>query len=260
MHKYLFIVCLYFMCNSVVQAQSLQDTLTVQESISIKDEIEYAGEDEDEKDAFVVDTFLVKHRVNINPDSIRHWQNAKQFAYIKNLDSLLRATQANVKAEEYKPSFLERLFRSNIFALLAWMLGGFVILLIIYQLIRNNGLFASNKSVKKLVEAFTPGEHIELAHDFDLLMEQAYHQGDYRLAVRYAFLKNLKQLRKIGYIDFAIDKTNTKYLQEVPAQLRPGLKSLIHDYEYVWYGHHGISKEQYAIIQKKFAAFEQHLQ
>lgn len=224
------------------------------------DEEDYQENAADDMEPIYVDTFIKAHEINISKDSIKYWKNKRQFAYMKNLDSLLRASQAGNKQPVYEPSFLERLLRSNIFSVLAWMICGFVVLLIAYQVFRNNGLFSGNRNNKKLVEEYIPEDQAELAHDFDQLINQAYKLGDFRMAVRYEFLRTLKNLRNKGHIEFAIDKTNSKYLAELPQNWRPDFRSLIHDYEYVWYGHFTIEKEQYISIQKKFASFTRLMQ
>lgn len=79
-------------------------------------------------------------------------------------------------------------------------------------------------------------EHIERI-DFDKLISDALTQNNYRLALRYRFLKLLKELSQTGYIDWHFEKTNSDYYREIKTEsIRKGFKEVSYLYDYVWYG------------------------
>lgn len=75
------------------------------------------------------------------------------------------------------------------------------------------------------------------------------------MAVRYLFLKTLRQLSDRGHLQQSADKTNFQYVQEIPADKRNDFASLVLNYEYVWYGHLNIVREQYDQLEKKYTSF-----
>lgn len=79
-------------------------------------------------------------------------------------------------------------------------------------------------------------EHIERI-DFEALMVEAISQNNYRLALRFRFLKLLKQLSQAGHIDWHYEKTNSDYHNEIKKEnLKKGFKEASYLYDYVWYG------------------------
>ena len=79
-------------------------------------------------------------------------------------------------------------------------------------------------------------EHIERI-DFEALIAEAISQKNFRLALRYRFLKLLKQLSEAGHIDWHYEKTNSDYLEEIKKEnLKTGFKEASYLYDYVWYG------------------------
>ena len=88
--------------------------------------------------------------------------------------------------------------------------------------------------------------------NFDEEITKAERSGDYRLAVRYQFLRKLKLLNDRQAIKFAIDKTNSTYAKEMSAGLRPGFRTIAGHYENVWYGKQLPSVEKYTAIVQDF--------
>jgi len=72
--------------------------------------------------------------------------------------------------------------------------------------------------------------------DFDKLLQEALRENNYRLAIRYTFLKSLKILQLAELIDWHKEKTNYDYLLELPTHHHADFKKVVSVYEYVWYG------------------------
>ncbi|RYY68315.1 MAG: DUF4129 domain-containing protein, partial [Chitinophagaceae bacterium] len=60
-----------------------------------------------------------------------------------------------------------------------------------------------------------------------------------------------------NHIDYEPDKTNSRYVYELPESWRNDFSKLVFQYEYVWYGHFDIDNNQYANVQKGYDAFLQ---
>jgi hypothetical protein len=130
------------------------------------------------------------------------------------------------------------------------------IAIVFYQLLKNKGLF-KRMEIKGVEEEKVESAEDILEQDFDKLLQLAYDQEDYRLAIRYQFLRTLQRLRDKELIEFAVDKTNSRYVHEVPTQWRNDFASLVLNYEYVWYGNFILSLDQYESLRKKYTSFNE---
>ena len=206
------------------------------------------------------DTVLMLHAINIEKDSIAAWKTRKEFSYIHNLDSLLKVSQEKQPKQTQSipqgDSFMSRLLGGMALKIILWTLAVLFIGIIIYQLIKSRGFF--QRSAANRVNEKPEEEDVLLLHDdFGKLIQQAVMVGDYRTAVRYNFLKTLQQLRDKGQISYEPDKTNSHYVYELPVNRRNDFSKLIFQYEYVWYGHFELNKDQYEQVQAGFYSFQQ---
>jgi len=129
-------------------------------------------------------------------------------------------------------------------------------LLAIYLLVRMfinekfNAIFS--KKAKSIVDIDLSEHHIE-AIDLDALMDAALKQKDYRLAVRYQFLKALKLLSQKSIIEWHFDKTNVDYGREIKeVRLQEEFKKASYLYENIWYGEQPIDEQGYAKTSSRF--------
>ena len=107
-------------------------------------------------------------------------------------------------------------------------------------------------------------EEVTGESDFDTLIRQSAAKGNYRLAIRYQYLKLLHRLADKHFIEMAADKTNYQYVRELssrgPAvnqQFQNDFASLTLNYEYVWYGEFGVDDVIYNRIARGFNDFNQ---
>ena len=252
MNKAAFIL-LFMMCCMAVRAQD--NDYNADTVVSI---IETKEQDYEEPTIFI-DTSLAIRSVNISEDTIKKFRGEKAFAYIHNLDSLLKASQKKepeMRAVNNSGSFMSRLLGGAAIKVILWILAILFVGIIVYQLLVSKGIF-QKASRSKVSEQAVEEDELLLHNDFDLLVQQAYRSGDYRMAVRYLFLKTLQQLRDKGQITYEPDKTNSRYVFELPVNWRNDFSQLILQYEYVWYGHFDINAGQYEQVQQKFSSFLQ---
>jgi len=141
--------------------------------------------------------------------------------------------------------------------LLPYIIIGAVIGLIIWLFIR------LNPGPSLLGNPETPGvffrEEEELVQSGDLssLIAAAIKDRDYRLAVRYYYLKLLKLLHSKQLINYEFQKTDAEYLAELKNEnFRLPLQQVMRIYDYIWYGNFPVSEEEFSIAQENFRSLE----
>jgi hypothetical protein len=212
------------------------------------------------------DTTVYFRDLIISTDSLKSWKENKKYAWINNIDSLLRDKQQKEDEQSEDTmrkgrnlndglSGFERFLNSGFLKLLLWLIAGSVVAFIIYRLFLSKGLFGTaGKKAKKVVEE---QEEIDnnMESDFEKMQRKAYTAGDLRVAMRYLFLKTLQKLNDKDLIRFAADKTNSAYARELPQAKRNEFASLALYYEYIWYGNIAVQKETFDGIENKFNEF-----
>ena len=127
-----------------------------------------------------------------------------------------------------------------------------LIILIVIRLFRADfsGIFGRNK--KSSVALSYLDEDIR-GINFDKEIDKAISRQDYRLAIRYLYLKLLSNLDSKGFIDWLPGKTNRKYLQELKnLALRNQFEMLSRIYEYSWYGNFEPDENQFRNFSLEF--------
>ncbi|MCK7558352.1 hypothetical protein MKQ70_26460 [Chitinophaga sedimenti] len=88
----------------------------------------------------------------------------------------------------------------------------------------------------------------------------AAQEGNFRQAVRYLYLYSLDLLHRKGMVVMMADKTNADYLRELRGNPYYKTFSLLTlAYEYVWFGHMNLGKEQFDELNGRFVAFKNEL-
>ena len=89
--------------------------------------------------------------------------------------------------------------------------------------------------------------------DFSTYLEDAILKENYRLAIRFLHLRNLKLLSEKNIIEWEVRKTNLDFYNEIKDN---DLKKLFHHtywiYDYVWFGNFPINKTQFETYQHDF--------
>lgn len=215
--------------------------------------------EEDVVSDILSDTTLYIHAMPVPADSILSLKRDKRFAYMKDIESRLRKLKEDTQGENKKsqnssPSFLYRLLSSGAIKIFFWSVAILFVCFILYNLFLSKGVFKRKTATAPVEEI--PEEEKEIAvSDYDQLIRQASGQGNYRLAVRYLFLKGIAMLAEKEYLHTAAGKTNYQYLQEIKPELRNDFSSLVLAYEYVWYGNFIPGKETYDSLEIKFKNF-----
>lgn len=96
----------------------------------------------------------------------------------------------------------------------------------------------------------------EIHTKFDDLIENAMAKRDYRLAIRYIYLKNLKLLSEKEYIKWSPNKTNYSYQYEIAdLQLRNMFIENTFIFDYIWYGEFPLDETYFAGIYSQMDKF-----
>ena len=95
-------------------------------------------------------------------------------------------------------------------------------------------------------------EHIENIN-LDTFISDALAQKNYRLALRYMYLKALKELSYNNIISWHFEKTNSDYHNEIEDPLvKDNFKKVSYLYDYVWYGEFDLDEIGFTNAQKEF--------
>jgi len=194
---------------------------------------------------------------HIHPDSVKLLKNKKQFEYIRNLDSLLKAAQDKAtKPTNVKPAGVSfrKIFNSVIIQALLWTMAAGFVIFIIYRLFLSKAFFSKTGGKSQVEEALTTDQEF-LNEDFEKLYQQSKKQNDLRSATRYLFLDTLKKLENRSEIEFSVDKTNSKYINELPEHKREMFAWLVMNYEYTWYGKTDPGASRFELVEKRSQEF-----
>lgn len=236
------------------------DTTSISDTYS--DEI-YDEEDNDSDsipEDITGDTTIHFRKIQFPIDSVDAWKNKKEFAYAKNLDSLLRAKEKELTKDDsisipQKETNSTSIFSAKSAQIILWTIAGVFVLFVLFKLFSNQGLFRiRNKNTNVIVENLADPEMI-FNQNFDQLIHQSYKLGDFRMGVRYLFLKSLTVLNDRQFVKLSAEKTNARYLQEIPLQYRKDFSSLIKQYEFVFYGNFKIDADRFTNIESAFNSF-----
>ena len=113
----------------------------------------------------------------------------------------------------------------------------------------------------KTSEVFLSEEE-ELVKNEDLpaLMREAIKNGNFRLAVRYYYLLQLRKLDELEIIQYEYQKTNRDYSLEIKDQkIREHFSNISKLYEFIWYGSFQVSENDYRKAEKGFVQMEDSL-
>ncbi len=124
-----------------------------------------------------------------------------------------------------------------------------VISIIVLIILKLKGRKFRSKFGKKKLDTPPIDIYSENVHemDFNTLIENALKNKDYRLVIRFMYLKNLKKLTDNGIINWSINKTNYSYQHEINDQnLRSRFLDTTIIFDYVWYGEFPINENNFS--------------
>jgi hypothetical protein len=137
-----------------------------------------------------------------------------------------------------------------------WVLVIAGVAVVIWLLTRTEFTSFLKGNTKNAVFNFSDIEDIANV-DFEAKIAKAQQGGDYRVAIRWLYLKQLFSLNQKGAIIYQPYKTNIDYsleLTKMPYQKH--FTELSRIYDYVWYGQYALSESDYRLFETNFKKFE----
>lgn len=135
----------------------------------------------------------------------------------------------------------------------------FAIYILVKLLVGDNASSLFSRQSKLVAPLNIQEEHIENV-DLDTYIKNALKEENYRLAIRYMYLKSLKLLSLNNLIEWHFEKTNTDYYQEIEnISLKENFKKASYLYDNIWYGEYSLDKNGFENAQKDFERLNQHL-
>ena len=139
------------------------------------------------------------------------------------------------------------------------LMGGLIIYLFVRFFSGESFSAVFTKKATNILDINLSENHIENV-DLDALIKTALDEKDYRLAVRYQFLRILKTLSQKGIIDWHYEKTNSDYQNEIESQkVRSGFQDVSYLYDYIWYGEQEIDGLKYETVEARFSKLKNYI-
>ncbi|MRI62500.1 DUF4129 domain-containing protein [Ornithobacterium rhinotracheale] len=248
MHKKLFQILL-FLSFSVSWAQLTENDLYSKESdslVTIDSLISYNSE--------IVNQTLVERNFSENPKEkytgadFEYHDNAKGLSLYERFKRWLNRILKLPKLEAKYGAWV---------TYVAYLICAIIVFIALYIggkfLAKEKGNFFFAKKNKTF--EIEPEEIIEDIHeiDFSKIISDYELQGNFKSALRYQFLKLLKEYTDLGKINWMQEKTNTDYLHELknPAD-KKHFERAVYIFDHVWYGDFNINEAAYRAFTQEF--------
>ncbi len=189
------------------------------------------------------------HERHVPAGQVKKLQRDDDFWYA---NAMIRKVKARQKAETSMP-LVKRIW----FQTLLWLIiiASFAGVLIWYLADSNVGLFRKkNKMIESDVALQDDQDIFNI--NYQLEIDKAIQQKNYRLAIRLMFLRMLKDLSEKKIIQYTQDKTNFDYLMQLHStRYYDGFFRIARNYEFSWYGQFEVNENAFRIIQGDFNQF-----
>lgn len=143
-------------------------------------------------------------------------------------------------------------------ALFTWLLYGFMIAAVVVIILNLAGIDLRRfltREARAVHIPYTSEENISELN-IDELISDAVGRKQWRLAVRYQYLKALRMLADRDLIRWRAGKTNMDYYSELNGvQLRSAFLAATDDFENVWYGNSEVTERHYEVSKATLSNF-----
>lgn len=197
----------------------------------------------------------------INETHLESYKNDKAFNYVEE-------KQGNSIIDRFKrwlgniiKKFWEAIFGVGtasgilyfIFNLLPYLLLALLVFLLIKFFLKVNSRHIISGQQNPSTVKFTEDEQIIKSEDIQALINDAIKQKNFRLAIRYHYLKSLKTLTENDIISWQHQKTNKDYINEIQKEtVKHDFKDITRIYDYVWYGEFNIDELKFESLKTAF--------
>ncbi|MFI5192777.1 MAG: DUF4129 domain-containing protein [Chitinophagales bacterium] len=204
-----------------------------------------------EKDA---DNEIIARQVQ--DQKVKEYQRQPDFAYANDSDYWKK------DAPPEQPGWFLNMLLSGITRWIILILFLLVIAYGIYRLAKENSFPLMQRRRKKEPETGTAAlPEYESIGDLDKAISRFTEEGDFRMAVRYMYIRLIRMAFEKNNIPFKSSSTNSEIVEAFPdPQQSRDFRLLATAYEYIFYGGFVPAREQFDVLQQKFSAFHQNWQ
>jgi len=214
--------------------------------------------------AFATDTGKANNIITVrraSTEKIQKYLSDKDFKYENDYtqktgfwDAILQWIYRHL----FKPLFKN--YNITTWDILEYAIAIAALILIIYFLIKSDrvGLFYKKSKSDSLNLSDTEEDIRQM--NFTKLIDEAIEKGQYRVAVRYLYLKLLRDLSDRQLITWQAEKTNRDYSNELrPSALGKPFTQVTFLFDYAWYGDMPINDASFKNIRESFEQFNKQL-
>lgn len=199
--------------------------------------------------------------VKLNSKKIENYKSQEEFNYLTTAEKDNWWTRFKKWLNTKYNAFINWLFgdyKAN--SILAAIIGVLPILLILALLGLIAWLFSRLNPGGKILqkprtsEVFLSEEE-ELIKNEDLaaLIKEAVKNGQFRLAIRYYYLQELRKLDELELINYEYQKTNKDYSEEIKnSEIKQQFSTISKFYEFIWYGSFKVTESDFRLAEKGF--------
>ena len=192
----------------------------------------------------------------VQDQKVKDYQRQPDFAYANDSDYWKK------DAPPEQPGWFLKMLLRGITRWTILILFLLVIAYGIYWLAKENSFPLMRRRRKKEPETGTAAlTEYESIGDLDKAISRFTEEGDFRMAVRYMYIRLIRIAFEKNSIPFKSSSTNSEIVKAFgdPQQSRD-FRLLATAYEYIFYGGFVPAREQFDVLQQKFSAFHQNWQ
>lgn len=196
----------------------------------------------------------IQEKVNIRiPDKskIEEYKKDARFQYKKEERGLSWWDRILLAINNFINNLLGTVAKSGMLSIVVLLIIVVVICLIVLKLIGVDyrTLLGKKELDKSDIDIYTENVH---EMNFDALISNALKNKNYRLAVRFLYLKNLKQMSDKDIIEWSSHKTNYSYQYEIQDPLlRSKFLETTLIFDYVWYGEFELDESKFTEVDSR---------
>ncbi|MCH4822827.1 DUF4129 domain-containing protein [Gramella lutea] len=206
--------------------------------------------------------------IEFDQEKIEAYKTQKEFDYLQNTENESWWTRFKKWLNAKYQQFMNWLFGdyepNSVLALIISIVP-FILLLVLLGLVA--WLFSRLNPGGRMLQQpktsdvfLTEEEELVKKEDLPKLIKKAVNNGEFRLAVRYYYLDELRKLDELRLIDYKFQKTNKDYSEEIEDYvIGKHFYEISKLYEFIWYGSFQVSEADYRKIEKNFQSMDNSL-
>lgn len=254
---FLWMVMMLFSCATYAQEGNVDSAMAIADTPVIESGEQVVEENYEDtevtNEVTVEDTTVFR---TVADSTAMRLKKLEEFAYANDAAYWKKKAEAERTSSSSRKGFWDHFFDFFDAGIVRMLFYGLLIalfLFVIYRVIVVNNLYLTPRSRKLLALDETAGDTELDDEGLAERIRQAITEKDYRLAVRYHYLKTLRSLDDKGWIRYHAQATNHDYMKQVNQHGVAGeFRLLTQVYEYVWYGEFALSEEQFNLVQQHF--------